>query len=681
MSKKCDKHGYDKFEKIKARHACIKDLKSKDIKTETIQGVTGSFQDLTSDNATFTNLNATTINGVDANCNPTFNGAGVITPVVYENGEPQPPDNPSNINPLVLDELWTFNKLANLFTNLDSESGRLRSAILNKFYNCDNICPAYNLSDCECPTGPTGGYAVFEGEIESNGSTGATGTILKVTNIKNESLIDGCPDTKGIIGTDQRIFIKDVQYPSSTIVSQISGATGSTGSYLIKNDFNNYSSSVVSPNMLSLSDSGFEDCVNVPMRIYGVETLSATDFSSSCGSIMSTISYNLNIVNRSATPKIAAVYVQVGYLEPGLNSTVAIKGIEIDTRQFKPSILSFGEQMNNTVILPTALMEMVASANFPGIVNGVVQLAVYVEDGMDVLIPDSNEGEVASRNVTEIIPSTTNYATNFVSSASLDSSLVETFTVPPKAKTLTYNIFGGGGGGGNGDATSSGGGGGGGSGFDLGGENSYSGPQTIDLTTSGNDVRKITVRKGRGGKGGEARFFGADGARGGITTITLDGPGFSGTNTATGGFGGKSGSFRRGPDGPIPGGLGGRGAYGGGGGSPEGKGGMGTADAGSCQNGSDASEKFSGSGGAPKASNGTCLPGGSGLENFRIAGGGGGGGFGGGDGGGEDSEGFSSLSTSPIRPSAGGGGGGGGITLTRGTDGADGYIDGPHYTF
>ena len=415
-NQKKDKKCNDDITKIK--DLCVKRLNAVDIKTKTITGATGTFTNLTVENATVNNLNATTINGIDFDClNSSFNISGVITPVEYVNGEPVQPDNPGNFNQDVLDDLWTFNQLANAVTNADANSGRLRNAILNNFYGCTG-CPAPNISDCVCPVP---GYAVFTGSIAANSATGATGTTLTVSAILSESLTD-CSDIAGTLEVGQMIFLENTnqQFFASTIVSQLTGVTGGAGTYLIHNNFNNYTQVIGSQRMLALFNlTPLEDCANVPLRIYGVETLSVGP-TGPCNHLIDAIAYNINIANKTLQTKLAAVYVQLGWKAPGATGAADIQGISIDTKQFDPSILSFGEQMNNNVLLPTDLITNISFFNrLNDEVNAVVQLAVYVEDGLEVLIPESGSSSSSSMFQTRAIGDVSSPNSNFA--ASFDS--------------------------------------------------------------------------------------------------------------------------------------------------------------------------------------------------------------------------------------------------------------------
>jgi hypothetical protein len=411
----CDWH---KIKNLKVKNGVIQDIKACTINTKTINGSTGTFSYLSADNLLANNLNVQTLNGVDFNCLKTItNISGIITPVVYINGVPQQPNNPGDFNQEVLDELWNLNKLAVSVTNLDAAYGRLRSLILNNFYGCP-ICPSLNETNCNCPI-PS--YAVFIGSI--------TGNILNVTSLLDTSYTS-CPPSIGNIQVGQRIYGQTTKFLSSLIISQISGNTGGIGTYTIRNNFDNYSQIVEPQTILSISDLGLEECGSVPLLIYGVETLSVGPLQ--CNQILSAISYNINIANKTLSSKLAAVYVQFGYQNG--SGPVNIQGFSIDTKQFDNSIVSFGEQMNNNILLPTELIGTIATLNRnSSIVNAVVQLVVYVEDGLEVFIPEIVSAAAsmnASVNFTAS-QNSSNYGVSFVSTSCADSIAKFTGTIQP----------------------------------------------------------------------------------------------------------------------------------------------------------------------------------------------------------------------------------------------------------
>lgn len=420
----------------------IKNLKSKNIVTETLKACSlesgnASINQLQTSQALVNqlqanNLNVSTINGVNFNClkDTSVVVPGIITPVQYINGEPQKPDNDGSFNQKVLDELWTLNLLSANVTNLDAAYGRLKNLILSNFYDC-TVCPTVSLNNCNCPI-PV--YAVFTGSISGN--------LLTVTSVLDTSYTN-CPPVVGEIKVGQRVYGQTAQFLNSVIVNQVSGTPGGSGVYTISNEFDQ-SQDVSEQTILSISDIGIEECAAIPLRIYGVETLSVGPVLP-CGSLINAISYNINIANKSLQSRVAAVYVQAGWEDE--TGTVKIQGLTIDTRQFDPSILSFGEQMNNTVLLPTELVNTIVQFNpLVGPANAVVQLVVYIEDGLEVFLPATSQPRKNLRGVPLQQNPSSNYAVQYQNSATICNPDIHTgtlspFVVPPVGVNVTVEYI------------------------------------------------------------------------------------------------------------------------------------------------------------------------------------------------------------------------------------------------
>jgi len=414
----------EKIEHAKIKKACIKNLHAKNIYTDNLEAKNGEIKTLTTES----------INGRSVDClfsNP-GNIQGKITPVKYMNGEPQQPNNPGNFNQKVLDELWFLNRLSSAFTNLDSAYGRLKKVILSGFYDCA-ICPEPELKNCNCPI-PY--YAVFKGSISNN--------ILNVTEILDTSYTN-CPPEKGTIKLGQRLFGKPNKFLNTVITGQMSGESGGVGTYSLENNFNEIIN-VNEEDMLSLSDVGTEECASIPLKIYGVETLSIGPIGE-CENITSVLNYNFNISNKNLDTKVAAVYVQVGWEDLNTNE-VNIQGLIIDTKQFDYSILSFGEQMNNNVIIPSDLTDIIYKFNSGSIVNSVVQLVLFIEDGLEVFFPESEASssilkkEIKSKAV---VTNNNNYSVSFIKAPCYISGegKIEPYVQPDIRQNvnLTYSSF------------------------------------------------------------------------------------------------------------------------------------------------------------------------------------------------------------------------------------------------
>lgn len=451
---------------LKVKNADIIDLKTKNINSSIINSQTSNITNLVSENSDITNLKVATINGESYNSSSTFNFDSFVVPIKYVNNVPQRPI-VSDINPVVSDLLWEFALLNRESVNLNTSSGRMRNNILNNYYNCI-VCPPYLYPNCSCPIP---GYAVFDANI--------IGNKLIISNIKNISLTN-CPPIIGTIQIGQQLFSKTQFLLETTIIEQLSGTPGSIGEYLIENEFDNYNENIFGE-FLALSNLTENQCIQTPLRIFGSETISLTREIGDDISVMTSISYNLNMVNRTLSPKIAAVFVQICWIEPG-TEIPQIENVELDTMQYEPSILSYGEQMNNTVFLPSELVDRVAQYNaLSDLDNAAVQLLVYVEDGMQVLFPvrgavdpsqpriNYHQSAISSRRIKSSIPrglndDTFNYSKTF--GKNLKGKI---FDIPLDLTKDSYEmvLFGAGGGGGSSTMIEYAGGGGGSGDFKI----------------------------------------------------------------------------------------------------------------------------------------------------------------------------------------------------------------------
>jgi hypothetical protein len=361
---------------LKARQACIKNLKSE----------TGNIKDINSSNINTDNLIVSNINGIPYCPNDGNIVSGIITPISYINGEAQKPTN-SGFNEIVFNQLWDLTQLTGAFLNLDSSSGRYRNSLFSQFYNC-NICPSFNTSLCPQETK---GNASIIASIDGN--------ILNINSF-----------VSGEIEIGQKIFWKEFSpFITYTIIEKISEIQ-----YKVSNKRNDYSFSIPQQSMITLSDFIFEECINVPMNFYGIETI-PIKIESKCSNVVSSVSYNLNIVNRTLETRLAAVYVLIGYIDPNDSENAILQSIEIDTKQFDPSLFSFGEQMNNTILLPTDLV------NLASMKDGILQLVVYVEDGVDVIIPNNRtqtQNSIKTRNTSTTVSPQTNYSISYTTNTS-----------------------------------------------------------------------------------------------------------------------------------------------------------------------------------------------------------------------------------------------------------------------
>ncbi len=405
--KQCNDKDYKKIKNLKTKNLQAQNLLACQIDAGSVTAQTGNFSDLSSNNLNVTNLNTTSINGRNLFCDDDFKISGVITPVEYVNGEPVQPTNPGGLDQRVLDQLWRLNLLANGFTNLDAADTRYKNYLLQRFYNC-SPCPDFPPTGC---TFSATNVALFNGSVNSLGTTGTT-NILTVTEMLPVDIIPGNTEI-GIIQIGQRVYPQNSE-TYFTVIEFLTGF-GGVGTYRVSNSFNS-AINLSEQRMLALKSNGLEECAAIPLRIYGVETIPYSNLGMSgmtgmtgvnpintCGvSVVDAINYNINIANRVLNTRVAAVYLQVGWI--GATGGVVVQGLSIDTKQFDLSILSFGEQMNNNFLIPDNIK--------PDLATGVVQIAVYLEDGLEVFIPE-NPQNILSRAIVAAPGQPTNYTVSF----------------------------------------------------------------------------------------------------------------------------------------------------------------------------------------------------------------------------------------------------------------------------
>ena len=516
---------YEKIKNLKSKNLKAQNILACHIETKNITADSATFSDLTTNSLAVTNLNATTLNGKNLFCDNSFKISGVITPVQYVNGEPVQPINPVGLNTLVLDRLWKLNILANGFTNLDAADTRYKNYLLQNFYDCKPCPNGSNFTPTGCVFKPVQ-TALFTGSVSGNSGPSGSNNLLIVTQILPVNIINGNPGNSdiGIISVGQRVYPENSE-TYFVIREQLTGAAGATGTYRVDNSFNSVID-LQSQRMLAIKSNGLEECAAVPLRIYGVETLPysginmgvsgmsgmSSSINSCATSVVDAVNYNINIANKLLNTRVAAVYLQVGWI--GSNGRVVVQGLSIDTKQFDLSILSFGEQMNNNFLIPDNIK--------PDLSTGVVQISVYVEDGLEVFIPDaptvnttptptvnatvisSNMNRALSRSVVATTGKATNYTVSFSSNISSGLRLFYdnngNFPITPGTKNISLKTVGGGGGGGVGyyvDDRSLGyyfPGGGGGSGYEV--------IDNIDISSL-KEPNYIVVSIGKGGDAGQ----------------------------------------------------------------------------------------------------------------------------------------------------------------------------------
>jgi hypothetical protein len=656
---------YEKIKNLKVKNGCFQNLKTKDLNSTNAEILNSNVQNSNVQNLNVQNLNVQNINGKKINCNNFLINFSANIDTNF------PPINNDNFNSIVWDGLinesiFTLNDI--LIPNLSC--GRFRNYLINNFYCPQPNCLPNDYSGCIGT-----GYYQVNGEIN--------GDILTIDTELNEF------NSYSVIGrkVKQNTIIKEKITANTYRVS--------------------ISQNLSFRNLLIISNCPETDCQNVSMEIYGTYTIPIAKWDNVCHSsqVASSISYNLDVINRSInlSERAVAVLIQIAWIDP-TTEILNIRQIDLSIKQFKPSLAAvLGENMSSNILLPTELIKSIDNLISNTYREAAIQLVVFIEDGIEVFTPPTprdlqqiigNVSGAYSPNDNKYIVITS--ASNSISVENEFSLLgVENITVTENIKGLNITCYGGGGGGGrNGNLSYSGSslvaiypGGGGGSGCISNGIASII-PGTYRLNYS----------LGRGGKGG-TRFFNIDAKNGETTSCSLA----DNNNNIVFKLqaeGGNAGGF---PTDRVfwnQSGDGGNGNSGGGGGGVNFQAGtnprVGNAGAGNnCISGNNTSQdgqpgnSFTGGdggfdnfgpggkGGFVPAFDGTS----SNIKNCG-GGGGGGGGFGGGNGGFgdgsvivEDSD--STLNGADAKPDSSSGGGGAGASLStniKGGEGGGGYI-------
>ena len=476
--KNCNK---EKAERVYYNNAKIKNLCVKNLNAQTLSADIANFQVLGADNADIKNLTVQTINGQSFEkpvCDSYLNVESSIDPVEFVEIEGSISNNvltvsqifsgniavgqyllaqgitlgtlivgvqgnnyllnnnlqlsnrlitlyvkpvKDGVNEEVMNGLWDntlFNLQDVLIPNL--QCGRARNQSISDFYNC-NICPPSALSGCD-----------FDGNASITGSL--TGNVLTISSLLS-----------GTIQLGQVLVGENIK-TETTIV----GILVPNQSYRISIPQN-----LSNRSFLLLSNCPQTDCPTVPMKIYGIETITPGIWDSVCGlnKVLSTLSYNLDVINRSInlSERAVAVFLQVGWIE---NNIFTLREIDLGIRQFNPSLAAvLGEQFSANLILPSALMERVIAAMPPIIPNNsaAVQLVVYVEDGIQIFSPPMSERirEFArlDQNPTPNVAYT--YFNSFLAVTLITQNSQNPYLIPMDMKMVRLTGIGGGGGGGS----------------------------------------------------------------------------------------------------------------------------------------------------------------------------------------------------------------------------------------
>lgn len=139
-----------------------------------------------------------------------------------------------------------------------------------------------------------------------------------------------------------------------------------------------YGCNVCPPNELQVSN-----------NVYGTISLYPCSIGCNQKQLLSSVSYNLDVINITGTldTRVVTVLVQVGYLDPKIPGPdkFVYETIDFGSRQFDATLDTlYGEKYTGTVVLPTDLITLMSNLNQR---DTIVQLVVFAEDGVQIDFP------------------------------------------------------------------------------------------------------------------------------------------------------------------------------------------------------------------------------------------------------------------------------------------------------
>ena len=248
------------------------------------------------------------------------------------------------------------------------QCGRLQERYIQRFFDCA-VCPPDELSNCFSLCGSfIGGTSdilsttltIFSTNF---GSLNVGDVIAGVGVVKNTTILSVGPNNTYVLDTPNKL-------PNNTLITVVYGATvcgcpqeGSTGT-----------------------------CPSVPLSIYGIQTVlpvrtytcGTTGSTGSTGSgiqLISSISYNLDVINVTGTLAVRTVtaMVQVGWVDE--NGIFNHQLIDFGNRQFGATLdTQYGEKYTGTVSLPTALINKISVFGNAA----AIQLIIFAEEGVEI---------------------------------------------------------------------------------------------------------------------------------------------------------------------------------------------------------------------------------------------------------------------------------------------------------
>lgn len=376
----CKKDDDQKFEKIK--HLKCKDLCVTNLKAKNADIVIADIESAVIDNAEIKTLDTDKIllNGVDISCSIRQPAVSTSSNVFIDIGVTGV-TGPANVDPDVFDAL-----VENAEKNRKELQCRIYDGrcFINDYLQaegCPESCPPP-----EAGSGPTGCFTYFTGSI--------SGTTMNVVSINSGDLQIG------------QVVLGPGVLDETDILSQISGETGSVGTYEVTKSQNipetqlqatqpATSTCKLKPILLKTFGAITTPIYNRNFCISGAGGVTGDGKSQFFDNINTSIGFNLQCtylleVAKSINPRVVSVLVQVGFYD-AQTSSIIIDEIFIANKQFGPTLDTlYGENYANNISIPSNILsEAYANSRDPE-KQGAIQMVVFEEEGICIWSPKGN---------------------------------------------------------------------------------------------------------------------------------------------------------------------------------------------------------------------------------------------------------------------------------------------------
>ena len=385
----CKKDDGQKFEKIK--HLKCKDICVTNLKAKNADIVIADIESAVIDNAEIKTLDTDKIllNGVDISCSIRQPAVSTSSNVFIDIGVTGV-TGPENVDPDVF---------VALVENAEKNRKELQCRIydgrcfINDYLQaegCPESCPPP-----EAGSGPTACFTYFTGSI--------SGTTMNVVSINSGDLQIG------------QVVLGPGVLDETGILSQISGETGSVGTYEVTKSQN------IPETQLKATQPATSTCKLKPilLKTFGAITTPIYNrnfcISGATGdgksqffdNINTSIGFNLQCtylleVAKSINPRVVSVLVQIGFYD-ARTSSIIIDEIFIANRQFGPTLDTlYGENYANNISIPSNILSEAYVNSQDPVKQGAIQMVVFEEEGICIWSPKGNGFECRGQDTKSV---------------------------------------------------------------------------------------------------------------------------------------------------------------------------------------------------------------------------------------------------------------------------------------